>query len=56
MGNIMTQDFISFWFSNNRKKFYKRIRYNICPACFHGETNRASRYLYEKQTMEDFFI
>lgn len=47
MGNILSQDFREFWFSDQRRQAYKKLLYDSCPACPHGATNQALKKLYD---------
>jgi len=66
IGNVMEQDFTSFWHSSRRSQFYKQLVQDACPACGYGRFNKALRPLYQgvtkakdmwvKRAPKDYFI
>jgi len=45
MGNIMDRDFASFWKSDARRAFHRKVAYNKCPSCPHRQVNEVLKKL-----------
>lgn len=46
MGNILEQPFRAFWESEARRRNYKKLSFDACPACPYGKTNQILKDLY----------
>jgi len=55
-GNIINQDFQSFWNTKERQEHYKDIYMKSCPSCHHTDTNKALQHFYESSDTLDNFI